>query len=152
MTRTLSLIIPVYNEVQLLEQFLITIDSLQLPIEKELVIVDDGSTDDSGEILKKFAFQSRTVLINQTRNRGKGAAVRVGIQNATGDFIGIQDADLETNPYEIPSLLSPLLEGHADVVVGSRFKKSGQQVHRTFHYLVNRILTMLSNIMSELYL
>jgi glycosyltransferase involved in cell wall biosynthesis len=152
MTQTLSLIIPVYNEAQHLERFLSTIDSLKLLIAKELVIVDDGSTDGSGEILRKFPFQSRTVLINQTQNHGKGAAVRVGIQNATGDFIGIQDADLETNPDEIPSLLSPLLEGDADVVVGSRFKKSGHQVHRTFHYLVNRILTMLSNIMSDLYL
>jgi glycosyltransferase involved in cell wall biosynthesis len=152
MTRTLSLIIPVYNEAQHLEQFLTTIDKLQLPIEKELVIVDDGSTDGSGEILKNFSFQSRTVLIKQAPNHGKGAAVRVGIQNASGDFIGIQDADLETNPDEIPSLLSPLLDGQADVVVGSRFKKSGHQVHRTFHYLVNRILTMFSNIMSDLYL
>jgi len=152
MTQTLSLIIPVYNEAQHLEQFLTIIDRLQVPIEKELVIVDDGSTDGSGAILKQFPFRSRTILINQTRNQGKGAAVRIGIENATGDFIGIQDADLETNPDEIPSLLSPLLEGRADVVVGSRFKKSGHQVHRTFHYLVNRILTMLSNIMSDLYL
>jgi len=152
MTRTLSLIIPVYNEAQHLEQFLTTIDGLQLPIEKELVIVDDASTDGSGEILTKFPFLSRTLLIKQTRNQGKGAAVRVGIEKATGDFIGIQDADLETNPDEIPSLLGPLLQGHAEVVVGSRFKKSGHQVHRTFHYLVNRILTMLSNIMSDLYL
>lgn len=151
-TRTLSLIIPVYNEAQHLKQFLTTIDGLQLPIEKELVIVDDASTDGSGEILTNFPFLSRTLMIKQARNQGKGAAVRVGIEKAMGDFIGIQDADLETNPDEIPSLLSPLLEGRADVVVGSRFKKSGHQVHRTFHYLVNRILTMLSNIMSDLYL
>jgi glycosyltransferase involved in cell wall biosynthesis len=152
MTQRVSLIIPVYNEAPHLERFLKVIDGLELPIGKELVIVDDGSTDGSKEILEAFPFQSQTILISQPGNQGKGAAVREGIQQATGDFIGIQDADLETNPDEIPDLLNPLIEGRADVVCGSRFKKSGHQVHRTFHYLVNRILTMLSNIMSDLYL
>jgi glycosyltransferase involved in cell wall biosynthesis len=152
MTQTLSLIIPVYNEAQHLERFLTIIDRLELPIAKELVIVDDGSTDGSGQIVKNFPFESKTILIDQPRNQGKGAAVRVGIRQATGDFIGIQDADLETNCDDIPVLLGPLLEGKADVVCGSRFKKSSEQVHRTFHYLVNRVLTMLSNILSGLYL
>lgn len=152
MTPTVSLIIPVYNEARHLVEFLTTIDGLQLSIGKELVIVDDGSSDGSGEIIKNFQFHCQTVLINHPRNYGKGAAVRSGIQRATGNFIGIQDADLETNCDEIPSLLTPLLDGRADVVCGSRFKKSSEQVHRTFHYLVNRILTMLSNILSGLYL
>jgi glycosyltransferase involved in cell wall biosynthesis len=152
MTHKVSLIIPVYNEAPHLEQFLSVIDSLQLPIEKELVIVDDGSTDNSKEILESFPFKSERILILNQANGGKGSAVRTGIRKATGDFIGIQDADLETNPSEIPELLEPLIDGRADVVCGSRFKKSGHQVHRTFHYLVNRILTMLSNVMSDLYL
>ena len=152
MTRTLSLIIPVYNEAQHLEEFLTIIDRLELPAAKELVIIDDCSTDGSAEIFRKFSFQSPIILINQPRNMGKGAAVRAGIERATGDFIGIQDADLETNVNDVPSLLEPLLNDKADVVYGSRFKKSGVQVHRTFHYLVNRFLTTLSNIMSGLYL
>jgi len=152
MTRSLSLVIPVYNEAQHLGQFLTLIDRLELPLTKELVIIDDGSTDGTREILRGFAFQSRTVFINQASNRGKGAAVRAGIEQATGDFIGIQDADLETNVDDIPSLIEPLLNDKADVVYGSRFKKSGHQVHRTFHYLVNRLLTAFSNVMSGLYL
>jgi len=152
MTRSLSLVIPVYNEAPHLEQFLTLIDRLELPLTKELVIIDDCSTDGSAEILRGFPFQSRTVFIKQPRNRGKGAAVRAGIEQATGDFIGIQDADLETNVDDMPSLIEPLVQGKADVVYGSRFKKSGHQVHRTFHYLVNRVLTALSNIMSGLYL
>ena len=152
MTRTLSLIIPVYNEAPHLEQLLTIIDRLELPIAKELVIVDDHSTDGSAEIIQNFSFRSQTVFINQARNQGKGAALRIGIREATGDFIGIQDADLETNVDDVAALLEPLLADRADVVYGSRFKKSSYQVHRTFHYLVNRILTTFSNIMSGLYL
>ncbi len=152
MTRTLSLIIPVYNEVRHLEQLFTLIDRLELSVAKELVIVDDHSTDGSAETIKKFSFRSRTVFINQPRNQGKGAAIRAGIEQATGEFIGIQDADLETNVDDIPGLLAPLLDDKAEVVYGSRFKKSSNQVHRTFHYLVNRILTTCSNIVSGLYL
>jgi glycosyltransferase involved in cell wall biosynthesis len=152
MTQTLSLIIPVYNEAQHLEQFLATIDRLEIPVVKELVIIDDRSTDGSAEIVKNFSFRSPMIFVHQPRNRGKGAAVRAGIERATGDLIGIQDADLETNVGDIPVLIEPLIQDKADVVYGSRFKKSSYQVHRTFHYLVNRILTAFSNIMSGLYL
>jgi glycosyltransferase involved in cell wall biosynthesis len=148
----ISLIIPVYNEADHLEQFLEAVDGLELPAAKELVIVDDFSTDASAEIVKNFRFQSKLVFIEQPRNQGKGAAIRTGVQQATGDFIGIQDADFEYALEDIPSLLIPLLDGKADTVYGSRFKKSSYQVHRTFHYFVNRILTMLSNILSGLYL
>jgi glycosyltransferase involved in cell wall biosynthesis len=151
MTRTLSLIIPVYNERDHLEQLLTLIDQLELPITKELVIVDDHSTDGSAETIQKFPFRSRMILITQPRNQGKGAAIRLGIQQTTGEFIGIQDADLETNVDDISKLLAPLLDDKADVVYGSRFKSSSQ-VHRTFHYLVNRLLTTFSNVMSGLYL
>jgi len=137
MQQTVSLIIPIFNEAMHLERFLNGIDKLGLPLRKELVIINDCSTDNSAEILENFQFQSRVIFINQSRNQGKGAAIRVGIQQATGDF---------------PKLLMPLLEGKADVVYGSRFKKTNYQVHRTPHYLVNRTLTMLSNMMSGLYL
>jgi len=152
MQQTVSLIIPVFNEAPHLERFLNGIDKLALPLGKELVIVNDCSTDDSAEILANFQFQSPVILINQSRNQGKGAAIRTGIQQATGDFIGIQDADFEYDVDDIPKLLAPLVEGKADVVYGSRFKKTDHQVHRTLHYLGNRTLTMLSNIMSGLYL
>jgi glycosyltransferase involved in cell wall biosynthesis len=148
----LSLIIPVYNEADHLEQFFELIDKLVLPIDKELVIVNDCSTDSSGDILDRFQFASAVIRINQLHNQGKGAAIKVGIQQATGDFIGIQDADFECDPSDIPTLLRPLIDGKADVVFGSRFKKTSNQVHRTFHYLGNRVLTLLSNLASGLYL
>jgi glycosyltransferase involved in cell wall biosynthesis len=152
LSQTLSLIIPVYNEAEHLERFLGLIDELRLSVTKELVIVNDGSTDESGEILRRFRFNSATVLIDLPRNLGKGAAVREGVRRATGDFIGIQDADFETDLTDVPKLLEPLLEGRADVVYGSRFKKTSYHVHRTFHYLSNRLLTIFSNLLSGLYL
>jgi glycosyltransferase involved in cell wall biosynthesis len=146
------LIIPIYNEAEHLSRFLALIDELRLPVTKELVIINDGSTDESGEILKNFRFNSPTIFIERPRNSGKGAAVREGVQRATGDFIGIQDADFETDLDDIERLLGPLLEGKADVVYGSRFKKTSYHVHRTFHYLSNRVLTIFSNLLSGLYL
>lgn len=149
--KTVSLIIPVYNEADHLERFLRAIDALQLPLEKELVIVDDCSKDGSRDILKNFTFTSKVQLILQEKNGGKGAALRRGIEAATGDVIGVQDADFEYEPADIPHLLTRLIDGRSDVVFGSRFK-NGEQVHRTMHYLVNRILTIFSNMSSGLYL
>ncbi|MFN8391431.1 MAG: glycosyltransferase family 2 protein [Bdellovibrionota bacterium] len=147
-----SLIIPVFNEIDHLERFLHVVDDLSLPIDKELVIVDDCSTDGSRELLKKFQFRSSVIYVEQPYNQGKGAAIRAGIDRATGDFIGVQDADFEYEPSDIPSLLQPLIDGKADVVFGSRFKANSYQVHRTVHYLVNRFLTIMSNLLSGLYL
>lgn len=149
--RKVSLVIPVYNEAGHLERFLQMIDALVLPIPKELVIIDDCSRDHSREILREFPFQSDVQLIEQPTNQGKGAAVREGITRATGDFIGVQDADFEYAPWELPQLLMPLVQERADVVFGSRFRENAQ-VHRTYHYLINRFLTMLSNLSSGLYL
>jgi len=150
--RKVSLIIPVYNESSHLQRFLEMIDALQVPIEKELVIVDDCSQDASRDILRNYSFKSSVVLICKETNQGKGAAIRTGIEQATGDIIGIQDADFEYETADIPRLLQPLLDDKADVVFGSRFKKSNPQVFRTFHYLVNRLLTIYSNLCSGLYL
>jgi glycosyltransferase involved in cell wall biosynthesis len=100
----------------------------------------------------KFNFKSKTLIERQLKNQGKGAALRRGFELATGDIIGVQDADFEYSLDDIPAILDPLLKGRADIVFGSRFKKNTMQVHRTFHYLVNRILTILSNIFSGLYL
>lgn len=150
MAQRVSLIIPVYNEASHLEEFLRLIDALALPIDKELVIVDDCSKDASWEILQSFNFSSQTKLLKQDINQGKGAAIRRGFKEASGDFIGVQDADFEYDPGDIERLLEPLIQNKADVVYGSRYKQS-QQVHRTYHYLVNRLLTLFSNLTSGLY-
>ncbi len=146
-----SLVIPIYNEAGHLEEFLRQIDALEIG-DKELVFVDDCSKDQSFAILNGFKFKSAHRIFQQPKNQGKGAAVRKGIELATGDIIGVQDADFEYSMDDIPALLQPLATGKADVVFGSRFKKSSMQVHRTFHYLVNRILTIISNALSGLYL
>ncbi|NJP08987.1 MAG: glycosyltransferase family 2 protein [Leptolyngbyaceae cyanobacterium RU_5_1] len=148
----ISLIIPVYNEEANLHQFLSIIDSLEFSIEKELIIIDDCSIDASNHILNEFPFRSAVVILRQPVNQGKGAAIRLGIEKATGDIIGVQDADFEYNPADIDQLILPIIANKADIVYGSRYKKSGEQVHRTYHYLVNRFLTLLSNLLSGLYL
>ena len=148
----LSLVVPIYNEASHLDQFLTQIDGLSLDADKELVFVDDCSKDNSWEILQQFKFKSKVIIERQPKNQGKGAALRRGFDLATGDVIGIQDADFEYSLDDIPDIIQPLLAGKADVVFGSRFKKNGLQVHRTFHYLVNRVLTILSNVFSGLYL
>jgi glycosyltransferase involved in cell wall biosynthesis len=147
-----SIIIPVYNESEHLEQFFHKIDSLNLPLDKELVIIDDCSRDGSREISQQFPFKSQVQILLQEVNEGKGAALQRGIMAATGDVIGIQDADFEYDTKDVPKLLTLFMDEKADVVYGSRFKKSNIQVHRTYHYLMNRLLTILSNIFSGLYL
>jgi glycosyltransferase involved in cell wall biosynthesis len=149
---TISLVIPVYNEAQHLERFLHLIDNIELPCEKELVFVDDCSKDGSADILKNFQFKSPVQMIFKTHNEGKGAALRSGFAVAKGDIVCVQDADFEYDPRDLPTLVQSLLNNRADVVFGSRFKKNAPQVHRTFHYLINRILTVLSNFASGLYL
>jgi glycosyltransferase involved in cell wall biosynthesis len=148
----ISLIIPIYNEAQHLEAFLTRIDALDLGIEKELIFVDDCSKDSSLKILQAHQLTSKNLIIAQTPNQGKGAALRAGFAAATGELIVVQDADFEYDPSDLKTLIEPLVADKADVVFGSRFKKDARQVHRTFHYLVNRILTLLSNLFSGLYL
>jgi len=149
---TTSLIVPIYNEEGHLNEFLTKIDSLVLLTNKEIIFIDDKSKDNSLHILQNFSFSSSVKIIAKPINQGKGAAIRTGIENASGDIIGIQDADFEYDMREIPKLLQPFLEDRADIVFGSRFKKENPQVHRTFHYLVNRLLTLFSNFLSGLYL
>src|SRR5688500_6497430 len=114
-------------------------------------MVDDGSTDGTSEILRAIADRYPEVrLFQQPRNQGKGAAIRRGIQEATGEFLIIQDADLEYDPNEYPVLLKPLLEGEADVVYGSRFVAGYRRVHLFWHAVANRILTLLTNVLTNL--
>jgi glycosyltransferase involved in cell wall biosynthesis len=148
----LSIIVPVYNEERLLEKVIERLFASTCPIPREWIFVDDCSTDKSLSVLESLSVTHGFQVVAQARNQGKGAAVIRGIGCATGDYIVIQDADFEYDPADIPVLLQPLLEGKADVVYGSRFKKNSIQVHRTYHYFVNRFLTMLSNMFSGIYL
>ena len=145
--KTLSVIIPAYNEVKTIEKVLAAIESRPIPeVTFEIVIVDDGSTDGTREILRKLEKTGRYAILFQEKNQGKGAAVRRGFLAATGDFLIVQDADLEYSPEEYPTILEPLLAGKADVVYGSRFM--GDKPHRVlffWHYLGNQFLTYLSN-------
>jgi glycosyltransferase involved in cell wall biosynthesis len=150
--RLLSVVVPVYNEERQLAKVIDMLMRSPCAIEREWLFVDDCSRDGSLAILKTLSTQSGFRLLEQNPNQGKGAAVIRGIKEARGDLIMIQDADFEYDPNDVPSLLEPLLANRADVVYGSRFKKSAPQVHRTYHYFVNRFLTVLSNLMSGIYL
>lgn len=152
MQETLSIIIPVYNEAQHLSKVTDYLFKVPYPIETQFIFVDDKSTDNSLQILKELNQKYPFKLIECPTNGGKGAAIRKGIEMSMGSLIMIQDADFEYDPKDVPELITPLLQNKADVVFGSRFKKSAPQVHRTYHYFVNRFLTVLSNLMSGIYL
>lgn len=152
--KQLSIVIAAYNEEKTLPAMLKKIEAVPLPdLIKEIVIVDDGSTDHTREILKNLLRQpaDKYRVIYHEKNKGKGAAIRTGFSCATGDFIIIQDADLEYNPAEYPMVLKPLLENKADVVYGSRFMKNApSQTLHGWHYRGNQLLTMISNLFTGL--
>ncbi|HEY1906109.1 MAG TPA: glycosyltransferase family 2 protein [Myxococcaceae bacterium] len=157
----ISLVIPVYNENATLEELLRRVVAVDMP--KELVIVDDCSTDGSRDILGRLAErgldglpgahprnENALQVLFQEQNQGKGAALRRGFGAATGHVVVVQDADLEYDPREIPRLVAPILDGHADVVFGSRFVGETRRVLYYWHAVVNRGLTTLSNMTSGL--
>src|SRR6476619_113216 len=146
----LSVVIPVYNERGTLQQLLQRV--LQVPFETEVLCIDDGSTDGSRELLAELeARHPQLRVFFQANNAGKGAALRRGIQEASGDFVIIQDADLEYDPADYPSLLEPLIQEKADVVYGSRFLGSGpHRVLYFWHSVANWFLTLVSNCLTNI--
>lgn len=144
----LTVIIPVYNEAKTITGILEEV--IKTPYRKEILIVDDGSTDGTRDLLRQSIFPDTAILYHE-KNKGKGCAIQTGFAHATGDIVLIQDADLEYDPKEYPTLLSPILKGKADVVYGSRFAGHGE--HRVlyfWHSVGNRFLTLLSNLFTDL--
>jgi glycosyltransferase involved in cell wall biosynthesis len=144
----ISVIIPVYNEVRTIDEIISRVQTV--PIAKEIIVIDDASIDGTRERLKKIAQAENIKIFYHERNQGKGAALRTGFKHVTGDYIIIQDADLEYDPNEYPNLLEPLLDGRADVVYGSRFLGGTHRVLFFWHYMSNRILTLVSNTLTNL--
>jgi glycosyltransferase involved in cell wall biosynthesis len=145
----LSVIVPVYNERKTIEEIIRRVQAVDLDLEKEIIVVDDGSTDGTREALQSLALAELRVVVHE-KNKGKGAALRSGFDRAEGDIILIQDADLEYDPREYPKLLEPILDGRADVVYGSRFLGGPHRVLYFWHYVGNRFLTTFSNMLSNL--
>ena len=153
---TLSVIIPVYNERRTVMKLLKQVAAQPISLQKELVIVDDCSTDGTREFLQQSDLQSalgeegrNTVrLVLHEVNKGKGAGVRTGLENSTGDLVLIQDADLEYDPGDYPLLLKPILEGHADAVFGNRFHKGPHRVQRFYRYTLNRLFSVVCNLLT----
>ena len=140
-----SFIVPAFNEEATLDELLERVHAL--PLDKQVVVVDDGSTDGTGAIAERWEREHGVVLVRQA-NRGKGAAVRAGIAHVDGDIVVIQDADLEYDPVEVPSLIEPIERGAADVVFGSRLSGGKpQRAYLFWHLLGNRFLSLLTNLL-----
>ena len=152
--KKLSIIIPVFNEEKTISEIIKRVTEVDiLGIEKQIIVVNDGSTDGTAKALLNVPKAANLKIINQIKNQGKGAAVRTGIKNASGDYILIQDADLEYNPKEIEKLVKPVLEGKSKVVYGTRLKRlpSFSKEERTpqfmLHYIGNKFLSQLTSIL-----
>jgi glycosyltransferase involved in cell wall biosynthesis len=143
----LSVIIPVYNEIDNIEEILKRVKATKKA--DEILVVDDGSQDGTRDLLKKFDGKEKVRVILHEKNQGKGAAVRTGMDEAAGEIMLIQDADLEYDPRDYPTLLQPLDEGIADVVYGSRFLGGPRRVTMFWHMIANKLLTFMTNILYD---
>jgi glycosyltransferase involved in cell wall biosynthesis len=149
---TLSVLIPVYNESRTVAEIIRRVSKAPVGLRKELVVVDDASTDDTRRVLEGLrpSLPDEMKLIVHDRNQGKGAAIRTGLAHVTGDIVLIQDADLEYDPRDYPLLLEPILENQADVVFGNRFHGGPHRVLYFWHFAANRALTLLTNLLTGL--
>jgi glycosyltransferase involved in cell wall biosynthesis len=159
----LSIIVPVYNEIDTVAEIMRRVravdlrvsigfgsqDSAQVILERQVVAVDDGSTDGTRKVLRTLENKPDVDVVLHERNRGKGAAVRTGLEHAVGDIMLIQDADLEYDPREYPSLLQPILEGRSQVVYGSRFRGGPTKAMFFWHMVGNRFLTLVTNVLYD---
>jgi glycosyltransferase involved in cell wall biosynthesis len=149
--KSVSILIPVFNEARTLEEILRRVRAADSSgLAKEIILVDDASTDGTSNILRNLSGDKDLKIFSHPFNRGKGAAIRTAIEHATGDILLIQDADLEYDPSDYPLLLKPILDGRADVVYGSRFTGGTHRVLLFWHYMANRFLTLLSNMLCNL--
>ncbi|HDH08217.1 MAG TPA: glycosyltransferase family 2 protein [Gammaproteobacteria bacterium] len=149
--KAISIIIPCYNEAETIDDLITAVINTPISYQKEIIIIDDCSTDGTLAVLEQYKEQSEREIFHHDKNQGKGAALRTGISHATGDIVIIQDADLEYDPGEYPGLIKPFEDGVADIVYGSRFK--GAQAERIlyfWHSMGNKFLTLFSNMMTNL--
>ena len=144
----LSVVIPVYNEIRTVATVIEKVRACGIPV--EIILIDDGSTDGTRELLDSWRGQADLKIVFHEQNQGKGAAIKTGFGQVTGSVVIVQDADLEYDPAELPLLIQPIVEGEADVVFGSRFKGDNQRVLYFWHSIGNYVLTMLSNMMTNL--
>jgi len=144
----LSVVVPAYNEAATIERVLSRLQHCGVPT--EIIVVDDGSTDGTRGVVEAWKEKANIKLVLHERNRGKGAALKSGFEHVSGDVVAIQDADLEYDPAELRYLIQPIVEGEAGVVFGSRFRGDRQSVLYFWHYVGNRVLTTLSNCLTDL--
>jgi glycosyltransferase involved in cell wall biosynthesis len=143
----LTVVIPAYNEAATIESLLRRVR--EVPLDLEVIVVDDGSTDGTRDVLSRLEGSLVDRLFLHEKNAGKGAALRTGFKHATGDVVVVQDADMEYDPHELPMLLRPILSGNADAVYGSRFLGGPHRVLFFWHSVGNRVLTILSNMLTD---